>query len=370
LSPPGGRAGIVVNGAFVTQKITGPQRYAIELARRLLHEEGVRIAVPADIDLDWLPAARRTVLRGPPFARDSWGWANVSLPRTVTAGEVLWSPTPRAPLRTRAHVVTMHDVAVLEHPEWYSRAFHRLYRVALPVLARSSSGIVTSSQFSKGRIVDVLSVPAEKVSVVRGGVDERFTPSPDDRLAELRDRYGLPERFVLALGTLQPRKNLARLVEAWARLPEPTRREWGLVLTGEAGPQFAGHGVTGNGRPDLRIIGYVPDADLPALYSAASVFAYPSLYEGFGLPPLEAMRCGTPVLAGSEGACAEILGDHALLVDPKDTAALADGLRHLIADDSARSRLGESGQAHACGFDWNRSARQLLELLRAQPPRR
>jgi glycosyltransferase involved in cell wall biosynthesis len=347
----------------MTQRITGPQRYAIEVSRRLLLSKHTFIAVPQEASAEWIPTGSAMVLRGLPLARDGWAWANVSLP-IACASRVLWSPTPRAPIRFQRHLVTIHDVAVLEHPEWYARSFRALYGVTLPHLARSAIGVITSSEFSKGRIVQILGVHPDKITVVYGGVDSAFTDVLERARMEVRDRYGLPSRFILALGTLQPRKNINRLIEAWSALPSRTKADWPLVLTGEPGPQFAKQSVPSDGpRDGLRMIGYVPDSELPALYGAATVFAYPSMYEGFGLPPVEAMACGTPVLAGNHGASCEVLGDSAILVDPLSVGAIKEGLLHLLENSETRNALSAAGRIRALEFNWNNAAAQVLDIL-------
>src|SRR5690606_34367193 len=175
---------------------------------------------------------------------------------------------------------------------------------------------------------------------------------------------GLPERFVLTLGSLQPRKNLARLVEAWQRLPAGTRDGCALAIAGEAGAgQVFKTLALPELPPDIRLLGRVPDEGLPALMSAATVFAHQSFYEGFGLPPLEAMACETPVIAGNRTSLPEVVGDAGILFDPFDVDAIAAAIASLLDDEERARRLAVAGRPRASAFTWQRTATEVLDVL-------
>ena len=194
--------------------------------------------------------------------------------------------------------------------------------------------------------------------------DSAFRPLDEAAVRAFRARYGLPDRFILYLGTLEPRKNVPRLLEAYARLRRGGEAPM-LVLAGPRGWRHAAIDarVAALGLGDaVRFLGYVPASDLPLCYNAASVFVYPSLYEGLGLPPLEALACGTPVVASNASSLPEALGDAALLVDPRDPAALAGALAAALADEPLRGRLRAAGFAQARRFSWRRMAEQTLAV--------
>jgi len=264
-------------------------------------------------------------------------------------------------------VLTLHDLSLFRHPESHPRTRLLSTRRLLPRLARRAAAVVAPSDFTRGEILDLLQLPAERVHTVPLAAAGHFQPVRDPAaLGAVRDRYRLPPRFALFVGTLEPRKNLHRLVRAFhavrARgLPHE------LILAGPSGWLMDGFArdVERLGLATVvRHIGYVPTADLAALYSLAELFVYPSLYEGFGLPALEAMACRTPVLTSDGSGLAEVCGDAAWRVDPLDQAALAEALYRLLDDRELREALARRGLARAGDFSWDRAARQTMTIYR------
>jgi glycosyltransferase involved in cell wall biosynthesis len=268
-----------------------------------------------------------------------------------------WSSTPI--------VLTIHDLSLFRYPHCHPRWRIVTTRRLLPRLARRAAAVVAVSEFTRREILSVLQLPPEKVHTVHSAAAASFRPVTDaSRLAAIRQRYGLPERFVLFVGTVEPRKNLHRLVRAFRQV-----RQRGfphaLILAGHKGWLMEGFAeeIERLGLSDAtRRLGYVPDADLPALYSLADLFVYPSLYEGFGLPTLEAMACGTPVLSSNSPALAEVCGDAACLVDPLDEDALADALSLLLRDRDQRVELSRKGLVRAREFSWQRAAEETMAV--------
>ncbi len=265
-------------------------------------------------------------------------------------------------------VVTVHDLSFVRYPE----AFRPLNRLYLRVMTRRSvfraRRIITDSRSTQNDLVTLWGVSADRISVVPIGVEGDYRPAPAAEVEAFRRHRGLPDRFVLYLGTLEPRKNVTAAIAAFARWVQATgdRKTW-LVVAGAKGwyYQTVFARVQALGLADRVLFpGYVPAAELPAWYRAAEVFVYPSLYEGFGLPPLEAMACGTPVITSNTSSLPEVVGDAALLVDPYDVEAIAEALARLLEDEELRQRLREAGLARARQFSWERTARETLAAYR------
>ena len=267
----------------------------------------------------------------------------------------------RYPLLRSRSVVTVHDLTFVHYPRLVEEKnleyLRRFVRRSLHLADR----VIAVSHWIRQEVLEIFRLPEDKVVAVPHGVDrERFRPASPQAVAAVRRRYGLNGApYLLAVGTLEPRKNLPRLLEAYARIPQ--RGEVRLVLAGCRGWLYGDIFETLRRQRlegEVLLTGYCPEADLPALYSGASVLVYPSLYEGFGMPILEAMACGTPVIASNRGAMAEVAGDAAVLVDPEDTAAIADAVSRLLEDASARESLAARGLERAAAFSWEAAARR------------
>lgn len=325
--------------AAVRREVGGVERVTQELASGL----------PA------LRPDRYLVLRPRPRLahRAGQAWEQLALPLLARDCELLLCPANLAPLAARNNAIVLHDVAALRHPEWYAPAYVTWQRAVIPRLARRARHVITVSQWSRAELVEVLGLAPQAVTVIAGGVDERFHPGADP--APVRAVHRLERPYVLAVGTRIARKNLAAL-ETAARHLESAGIE--LVVAGSGRPYLrAEEGAPG------RLLGYVDDAHLPGLYAGARALVMPSLYEGFGLPCLEAMAAGTPVVAADRAALPETCGDAALLVDPADRQGLAGAVLAAATDESLRARLIARGRARACDFPWSRTVGQTDALL-------
>jgi glycosyltransferase involved in cell wall biosynthesis len=261
-------------------------------------------------------------------------------------------------------VVTIHDLSFLRFP----RLFHAQNRLYLTVLTRASvrraRRVIAVSAHAAEETTRLLGVEAERVDVVYHGVDPEFRPLPAEEVAAFRALKRLPEKFVLFVGTLEPRKNLARLVEAFGRLQDAGLK---LVLGGGRGWNYeeVQARVERLGLRDRVIFpGYVPAEELPLWYNAATIFAYPSLYEGFGMPVTEAQACGTPVLTSNCSSLPEAAGDAALHVAPRDVGAMSEGLHRLLTDAALCDDLRRRGLAHAARFTWRKTAATTAAVYR------
>jgi len=299
-------------------------------------------------------------------------WHQTTMSKLVRAHrlDVLHIPSYRRMLWSRPCplVSTIHDLApfhVAEKYDW-QRMFYG--RVLVRRLALRQDRIVAISQYTAGDIVKFFGVPRERITVIHNGVDhERFRPgSREQAKTEVARRFGLSRPFFLYVSRLEhPAKNHVRLISAFEEFKAATASNWQLAF---AGGDWQGaeaiHAAIRSSKfaVDIRILGFVPDALLPDLYRAADVFVYPSLHEGFGLPPIEAMACSCPVIASTRGALAEVIGDAAAIVEPEDVHAIANQLRLLASVESVRNRMKTVGLEHARKFDWHKTAAETLKL--------
>lgn len=271
------------------------------------------------------------------------------------------------PANARRRVVTVHDLAFLRYPDAAMPSLHRYLNVVVPRSVRRADHLIADSQHTADDLQELWAIPAERISVVQGAVEHsHFQPVTDpERQRAVREKYAIGERpFLLGLSKLQPRKNFARLIRAFAAARKEAALPHRLVIGGSKGWLFdeifatvQALGLEG----EVIFPGFVDDADLPALFSAAEFFAYPSLYEGFGLPILEAQACGAPVLAGDNSCLPEAGGDAALYVRAESVESIAEGVVRLATDAGLRADLRAKGLMNAAKFTWQRSAQQLMD---------
>ncbi len=263
-------------------------------------------------------------------------------------------------------VVTIHDMTLSLFPHLHPWRKQILTRPLVALAARVADAIITVSESARRDIVRLLKVPESKVHVIYEAPAPAFRPIREQRrLEEVRRRYGLAQRFILYVGTIEPRKNLPRLIEAFARLCRNNGIPHQLVLVGAHGWGYEAvfQRIESLGLRDrVRFLGYIPFEDLAPLYNLSEVFLFPSLYEGFGLPVIEAMACGTPVITSANSSFGEIAGGAVVTVDPCDVDAIAQSLKHLLDDPDLRRAVGERGLTRARRFSWQRAAERTLEV--------
>jgi glycosyltransferase involved in cell wall biosynthesis len=252
-------------------------------------------------------------------------------------------------------VVTVHDLSFLRRPEYADPGLQRHLSASVPRAARRADHVLADSDNTRQDVVTLLGVPDDRVTVAYPGVSPAFQRVEDPAAREaVRARYGLGRPFVLGVGTIEPRKEWPVLVAAFERAGLTAHA---LVIAGRRGWLVAGvDAAVAGARADVRLLGFVDDADLPALYSLADAFAFPSAYEGFGLPPLEAMACGTPTVVSDAPCLPEIVGDAALVTPVGDAAALAAALVRLVRDADTRADLAARGPARSARFTWDACA--------------
>ncbi len=288
---------------------------------------------------------------------DQWGGVRIARAEGV---DLIHYPANIGALIGRfPSVLTVHDLSFFRNPEWFTASRAAYYRWAAARSVLRARRIIADSHATAKDLRERLGVAAERIDVVHLGVDAHFQPAPETAQTAAREALDLPDRFLLYYGTFEPRKNLPRLIEAWDRSASVHGRH--LVLAGrtgwKTGPVKDARDRAAH-RDWIHLPGFVASADLPVLLSAADAFVWPSLWEGFGLPPLEAMACGVPVLTSNVASLPEVVGDAALAVDPLDLDALTDGIRRIAEDETLRAALRAKGLKRAQSFTWAKTARE------------
>ena len=304
---------------------------------------------------------------------ESLWWEQVGIVRACHREkiELLHCPYFAAPFFLPARtVVTVHDVITLVMPEYRARRESRMYSSLVAFSVRRADAIITVSDYSKRDIMRTLQIPEDRIHVIGNAVDSSYRPIADGRMVEaVRERYGIGPKYILYFGGFDVRKNVDRLLEAYAALPRSTRDEYPLVIAGRL--LFMGHPLYPDPRPRIRelgleehvvVTGQIREQDKAPLYSAATLYVFPSLYEGFGMTVLEAMACGATVITSNLSALPEVTDDAACLVDPYDTEAITQAMGELLENETLRSELRERALARAQHFSWKRVAQQTLEV--------
>ncbi|RKU04592.1 glycosyltransferase family 1 protein [Burkholderia sp. Nafp2/4-1b] len=347
---------LVYNGRFTTQKTTGVQRVARELIAALIKvrpDDPVTVLVPPQ------PAAAvngaTTIKVG---IYKGVIWEQLMLPLFARRGRIV-NLSNSASIFIGNQIIYMHDAAVFDTPAHFSRPFRLWYRAMFWILARTSVRVLTNSYFSRARLAHHCGVSAEKISVVPLGADHLDALESDPSV--LAQHALTPDRFVLAVSSMNPTKNFGRLIAAFRQLGDPSVD---LVIVGMKNTTvFGKQDHVCAAEPNIKYVGYISDEQLKALYQNAACFLYPSIYEGFGIPPLEAMRYGCPAVVGKSAALPEVCGDAALYCDPYSHDDIALKLRTLLDDADLRAELKRKGSLHAEQYRWSRSAEMMTEIF-------
>lgn len=363
---------IAIDAHSVGAKLGGNESYAVNLVEAL-----AQIDRANDYTL--------FVTTGEAFERFHQRWPNfkvqttlphtplIRIPLTLSAElrkhpvDVLHVQFTAPPFCPCPVVVSIHDLSFEHLPQTFNRRSRTQLRLTVRHSARRADRILTLSEHTRRDVIATYGIDPNRVEAIPLAAPAHFGPVDDVReLQRVRHSYGINGDYILSVGSIQPRKNLVRLVQAYAQLKSKLQEKLPkLVLVGKRAWLYDEtlRTLEASGVQDLVVLtGYVPDADLPALYSGALCFVYPSFFEGFGLPPLEAMKCGTPVLVGNATSLPEVVGDAGLTVDPYDVDAIAGGLEKLINDSALRKILSVKGRERAEMFDWRETARRTLRV--------
>jgi glycosyltransferase involved in cell wall biosynthesis len=348
---------IAINGRFLTRSPTGVDRFATELLRAWLPRFGlgrsVKTLVPPQSAVHGKDGLDLCLQQVGAFTGHAWEQLELS----GHCGEhVLLSLCNTGPIARRRQLAVLHDAGVMARPSTYSFAFRSWYRWLFAGLMRRAGVVATVSKFSAGELMRHVGGRSSSIELIYGAGEHVLRTPPDDRVLQ---RLGVAgHKYVLAVGSRTPNKNFSGVIRAAALLSDLGCK---VVAAGGSNKRvFNGVTLTDD---SLILAGYVSDGELRALYESASCFVFPSFYEGFGLPPLEAMHCGCPVIVSNRASLPEVCGDAALYCDPDDPADIASHLRRVLESATLQSELREAGLLRARAFGWNRSAEQLEQLL-------
>lgn len=324
---------------------------------------------------DQAALARRPNVTLHPVPQGIFSWQEqITLPRALPPGDLIHFPYYIYPyFSRRPTVVTIYDIISHRYPAYLPSPVHRaIFEITTRLALARATHVLTLSAAAADDLQRVYGVPAAALTVTPAAADARFQPAASADIRALRQRLALPEHYVLCLGANKPHKNLRRLVEAWGKLKAQTAASaagFGLVLAGREDPRYVGirEEIARAGlQEDVTVLGAVSEADLPVLYSGADVFIFPSLYEGYGLPVMEAMACGVAVACSNTSSLPEVVGeDGGQLFDPSDSDAMAAVLQSLLTDHARRAALQQRGLARARQFTWQRTAELTLAAYEA-----
>jgi glycosyltransferase involved in cell wall biosynthesis len=348
-------------GTYIRNLVRQLARLDSESEYVLLCQERDR-ALAAALGRNFRPVVERS---GPYTLREQ-----ISIPLTLRRErpDVFHAPHYVLPVLTGGRaVVTIHDCIHLMFPQYLpNRAAHAYARSSIWAATRKASRILTVSETSKRDILRFFDVPADRIAVIHNAIDDRFREQPpESEMVRVRERYQLHGTFVLYAGNVKPHKNLERLIEAFHLVRQSGLDDLKLVIIGDEVSKYAElrravhrHNL----HKYVRFLGYMPDETLAVLYRLTGVFVFPSLYEGFGLPPLEAMASGAPVVTSNVSSLPEVAGDAAILVDPYDPPSIADGIRRVLTEPELRDDLRTRGLRRADEFSWERSIRRVRQI--------
>jgi glycosyltransferase involved in cell wall biosynthesis len=346
---------IVVNGRYRLHRVTGVQRYAHEISKRLIG------------DGDNSDVHHKFCVRAPKEAKGLLGhlWEQTILPASCR-GRLLWSPSGNGSALYGRQVVTFHDLFALEHPEWYGKAYSTWYRFLLKALATRALHLIAVSEYTKSRLVAVFGCDPDRITVIHNGLTSGCERVGPEKIESARVALNIPnKKYLLSLSSLEKRKNLRTTLNAWARVHESLPDTW-LVLAGPAADQSVyGRQSLPSDLPRVFYTGYVPEEYLPGLYSGASLFLFPSLAEGFGIPLLEAMACGVRSITSNTTSLPEVGGDVVTYIDPLDDEALAVAICKELSAGASPDKPDLAAMEHARLFSWDSAAIKTRAVLEA-----
>ncbi len=339
---------VIINARFLTQNITGVQRYAIEVSKYLkkIFRDKITFVSPKNIIHEEISKEIKSIIIG---KRTGHLWEQLDLPIFLRKHNypLLLNLGNTAPLFYKNKISTVYDLAFYHHPEWFSRNFALFYNFLIPKLLKNSKHILTDSNFVKDEMNRIYNINLLNISVIHGA------PSALFKIKEFKDL----EKYVLCVGSIDPRKNLVRIIEIFTKL-----KKINLIIVGDKNKAFANINVK-EIASNITFTGYIQDQELLQLYNKATLFLYPSYYEGFGIPPLEAQASGCPVIASNVASLPEVCGNSVLYCNPYDSNDIMNKVIDLYNDDELRQDLIKKGFDNIQRFSWEKSARQMAGII-------
>ena len=370
------RVGIITDIFDINANITGPGVYTYNLVKGLnaIDQKNEYYLIHyREVDLDVYKSNKEIIIPLPRFFKMGKGliWRNMSLPLRLKGRKLdIVHDTYEAgffsfktPFKK---IMTIHETAFIRFPGAYRRRGMAYYKYLFPLIVKNTDMIITPSESTKRDLVTYLKVPEDKIRVIYEAADERFKPLDKTAIIEVRQKYGLDFPFILYVGLMIPKKNIPALIKAYNKLKK-TGMEHKLVITGRKAPRVENAEIFEiverlNLQKDVIFTGYIPPDDLPGLYNAADLFVYPSFNEGFGLPPLEAMACGTPVITSNTSSLPGVVGDAGIMIDPYDIEGLAEAMDKVLTNQALRQEMIKKGLKRAKRFSWEKMARETLKV--------
>lgn len=342
----------IVNGRFLTQRMTGVHRYAYEMCCALKRE-----------GCSFLVVAPKNILPDYNLCFDvvTYGWSGshlweqIELPYYLNKNyknAILINFTGLGSLFYKKTICTVHDISFLRHPEWFSKSYYYLYKILTPITVRRAYKVLTVSEFSKNELIDVFGTPASKIEVIYNAAA--------DNLVAGKQEIGNDKKYLLTVSSIEPRKNFKRLIKAFNML---NNSDYILYIVGKKDKVFGNVGFDELNDENIVFTGYITDNELAKYYSEATAFVYASLYEGFGIPNLEAMKNGCPVLASDIPPHREVCGDAAIYFNPLDVDDMVKKISYVIENKEVRSGLVANGKERTTMFSWQKSARKLIKII-------
>src|SRR5690349_23146415 len=365
---------IGLDGQPLTKPRTGVGHYTFELARALAilrPEDSFELVTPDTIpatiarDSETIPNLRLVSVKANLLMRR---WSSIGLPRYMRRArlDLFHGTNYQLPLmNAKRNVLTVHDLSIFTHPQTHDAQFARRARIRLPIMLRAATRIITPTEAIKDELTARFKLDPVRITVTPEAPRNTFSPMQREDTADVLQRLGIDNDFILSVGTIEPRKNLQTLVRAFARIGRNTDHQPLLVIAGGAGwltDDFDRLVRESDFRERIRLTGYLSDGELRALYSSCKVFVYPSLYEGFGLPPLEAMACGAPVIVSDVPALVESTAGAARVAAARDPDAWAKAMSDLLNDDNEREALIETGRRRVTELSWKRTAIKTMQI--------
>ncbi|MEJ7821378.1 MAG: glycosyltransferase family 1 protein [Chitinophagaceae bacterium] len=359
---------IYINGRFLTQRLTGVQRYAFEITKRLTahYQNNLCILIP-NVSINHSYETKNLPVKVIGKITNTL-WEQIDLPIYLQQKDkpLLINLVNTAPCFYKNQIVCIMDMTIYVNPKWFSKYFVFYYKIIVPQISKNSKKVITISESSKKDIVQYLQISAEKIEIISPAVSDKFYKHNigSNILVKLNLNHN---QYILSVSSLDPRKNFKRLIEAYNFL----HKEIPLVIVGSEGKVFADEGLKIMLKEkNIIFTGYVNDDDLITLYSSAKFFVYPSLYEGFGIPPLEAMACGCATIVSNTSSLPEVCDNASLYVNPTDTQSINIAIQQLLKNDDLRNQLIARGKEQVKKFSWDISARKLISVIEKQQQKR